>query len=93
MYLICFDEMFQGYNQFRNDRTHLVLQKVKIRKKHLLIINVEQDDDPDTAYAFAMTGSYQLFRARVWSNGGEGEDAIVQRSWVVEVLQDGTKEL
>lgn len=41
-----------------------------------------------------MTVSYQLFSARVWSNGCEGEDAIVQGSWVVVVvLQNRPKEL
>lgn len=44
-------------------------------------------------YAFSMTVSYQFFSTHVWSHGCEGEDTIVQRSWVVEVLQNRTEEL
>lgn len=50
-------------------------------------------NNSDVVYAFSMTVSYQLFSTHVWSHGCEGEDAIVQRSWVVEVLHNRTKEL
>lgn len=63
------------------------------KKTHLISVNVEYSHDFDTVYAVSMTVSYQLFSACVWSNGCEGEDAIVQGSWVVVVLQNRTKEL
>lgn len=54
---------------------------------------MEHNNGSDRVYALATAVSYQLFGARVWSNGREGEDAIVQRSWVVVILQNRTKEL